>query len=47
VNTNRYAPSEDKYTTVNHGAVIESGPPEQILEASETDRLRQFLSDVL
>jgi polar amino acid transport system ATP-binding protein len=32
---------------MDHGAVIESGPPEQIFDAAETDRLRQFLSDVL
>jgi polar amino acid transport system ATP-binding protein len=32
---------------MDHGAVIESGPPEPIFDAAETDRLRQFLSDVL
>jgi polar amino acid transport system ATP-binding protein len=27
--------------------VVESGPPERIFEGAETDRLRQFLSQVL
>jgi hypothetical protein len=42
-------PGADKYTTatMDHGQVVESGPPEQIFEAAETDRLRRFLSQVL
>jgi polar amino acid transport system ATP-binding protein len=32
---------------MDHGTVVESGPPEQIFDAAETERLRQFLSDVL
>jgi polar amino acid transport system ATP-binding protein len=32
---------------MDHGKVVESGPPEQIFEGAETDRLRQFLSQVL
>jgi polar amino acid transport system ATP-binding protein len=32
---------------MDHGTVVESGPPERIFEAAETDRLRQFLSQVL
>jgi polar amino acid transport system ATP-binding protein len=32
---------------IDHGQIIESGPPEQIFEAAETDRLQQFLSQVL
>jgi polar amino acid transport system ATP-binding protein len=37
----------DAVVFMDHGTVIESGPPEQIFEGAETDRLRQFLSDVL
>jgi polar amino acid transport system ATP-binding protein len=32
---------------MDHGPVIESGPPEQIFEAAATDRLRRFLSQLL
>ncbi|MDT5195006.1 MAG: polar amino acid transport system ATP-binding protein [Mycobacterium sp.] len=32
---------------MDHGVVVESGPPERIFEDAETDRLRQFLSQVL
>jgi len=32
---------------MDHGAVVESGPPEQIFEAAETERLQRFLSQVL
>ena len=32
---------------MDHGQVVESGTPEQIFEAAETDRLRRFLSQVL
>ena len=37
----------DAVVFMDHGTVIESGPPEQIFEAAETERLRQFLADVL
>ena len=32
---------------MDHGQVVESGPPERIFEAAETDRLARFLSQVL
>jgi polar amino acid transport system ATP-binding protein len=32
---------------MDHGQVVESGSPEQILDGAETDRLRRFLSQVL
>ena len=32
---------------MDHGQVVESGPPEQIFEAADIDRLRRFLSQVL
>jgi polar amino acid transport system ATP-binding protein len=32
---------------MDHGRVVESGPPEQVFEAPESDRLRHFLSQVL
>jgi polar amino acid transport system ATP-binding protein len=37
----------DAVVFMDHGKVVESGPPEQIFEGAETDRLRQFLSQVL
>jgi polar amino acid transport system ATP-binding protein len=37
----------DAVVFMDHGTVVESGPPEQIFDAAETERLRQFLSDVL
>ena len=37
----------DSVVFMDHGVVVESGPPEQIFEDAETDRLRQFLSQVL
>ena len=37
----------DAVVFMDHGQVIESGPPEQLFEAAETDRLRRFLSQVL
>jgi polar amino acid transport system ATP-binding protein len=37
----------DTVVFMDHGAVVESGPPERIFEGAETDRLRQFLSQVL
>jgi polar amino acid transport system ATP-binding protein len=37
----------DTVMFMDHGAVVESGSPDQIFEAAETDRLRRFLSQVL
>ena len=37
----------DSVVFMDHGAVIESGPPEQIFTAAQTDRLQRFLSQVL
>ena len=37
----------DAVVFMDHGKVVESGPPEQIFSDAETDRLRQFLSQVL
>ncbi|MGW4098527.1 MULTISPECIES: amino acid ABC transporter ATP-binding protein [unclassified Mycobacterium] len=37
----------DAVVFMDHGKVVESGTPEQIFEAAETDRLRRFLSQVL
>jgi polar amino acid transport system ATP-binding protein len=32
---------------MDRGVVVESGPPEQIFTAAETERLQRFLSQVL
>jgi len=32
---------------MDHGQVVETGPPEQLFESAETDRLRRFLSQML
>lgn len=32
---------------MDQGRVVESGEPDQLFEAAETDRLRRFLSQVL
>lgn len=37
----------DAVVFMDHGKVVESGPPEKVFEGAETDRLRQFLSQVL
>ncbi|WP_199254706.1 amino acid ABC transporter ATP-binding protein [Mycolicibacterium mengxianglii] len=37
----------DNVVFMDHGAVVESGPPERLFEAAETDRLQKFLSQVL
>ena len=37
----------DSVVFMDHGVVVESGPPEQIFTAAETDRLQRFLSQVL
>ena len=37
----------DAVVFMDHGKVVEAGPPEQVFSHAETDRLRQFLSQVL
>jgi polar amino acid transport system ATP-binding protein len=37
----------DTVVFMDHGKVVESGPPEQIFEAAQTERLQKFLSQVL
>jgi polar amino acid transport system ATP-binding protein len=32
---------------MDHGQVVETGPPAQIFEAATTERLQRFLSQVL
>jgi polar amino acid transport system ATP-binding protein len=32
---------------LDHGRVVEAGPPEQIFDTAQTDRLKRFLSQVL
>lgn len=39
--------TSDAVVFMDHGQVVESGPPEQVFESAETDRLRRFLSQVL
>jgi polar amino acid transport system ATP-binding protein len=39
--------TSDAVVFMDHGQVVESGPPEQIFDTAETDRLRRFLSQVL
>jgi polar amino acid transport system ATP-binding protein len=39
--------TSDAVVFMDHGQVVESGSPEQIFDAAETDRLRRFLSQVL
>ncbi|HUB54475.1 MAG TPA: amino acid ABC transporter ATP-binding protein [Mycobacterium sp.] len=44
----RFARStSDAVVFMDHGQVVETGPPEQIFEAAETERLQRFLSQVL
>ncbi|WP_319452888.1 MULTISPECIES: amino acid ABC transporter ATP-binding protein [unclassified Mycobacterium] len=37
----------DAVAFMDRGQVVESGPPEQVFEAAETERLQRFLSQVL
>jgi polar amino acid transport system ATP-binding protein len=37
----------DSVVFMDHGKVVESGPPDQIFTAAETDRLKRFLDQVL
>ena len=39
--------ASDLAVFMDHGLVVESGRPEQIFEAAETERLQRFLSQVL
>jgi polar amino acid transport system ATP-binding protein len=39
--------ASDTVVFMDHGKVVESGPPEQIFEAAQTERLQRFLSQVL
>lgn len=39
--------ASDAVVFMDQGKVVESGPPEQIFEAAETERLQRFLSQVL
>jgi polar amino acid transport system ATP-binding protein len=39
--------TSDTVVFMDHGKVVESGPPEQIFEAAATERLQKFLSQVL
>jgi polar amino acid transport system ATP-binding protein len=39
--------TSDAVVFMDHGQVVESGPPEQIFDASETERLQRFLSQIL
>jgi polar amino acid transport system ATP-binding protein len=37
----------DAVVFMDHGRVLESGPPERLFESAETDRLQRFLDQVL
>ncbi len=39
--------TSDAVVFMDRGQVVEAGPPQQIFEAAQTDRLRRFLSQVL
>lgn len=39
--------ASDTVVFMDHGRVVESGPPDQLFEAAETERLQRFLSQVL
>ncbi|OBI19652.1 peptide ABC transporter ATP-binding protein [Mycobacterium sp. E2462] len=39
--------ASDTVVFMDHGKVVESGPPEQLFEAARTERLQRFLSQVL
>ena len=37
----------DRVVFMDRGEVVESGPPERLFDAPETDRLKAFLSQIL
>jgi polar amino acid transport system ATP-binding protein len=39
--------TSDTVVFMDHGRIVETGPPNQIFEAAETERLQRFLSQVL
>jgi polar amino acid transport system ATP-binding protein len=39
--------TSDTVVFMDRGQVVESGPPQQIFEAAQTERLQRFLSKVL
>jgi polar amino acid transport system ATP-binding protein len=39
--------ASDAVVFMDHGKVVESGPPEQIFDAAQTGRLQRFLSQLL
>ena len=39
--------TSDTVVFMDHGQVVETGPPDQLFEAAETERLQRFLSQVL
>jgi polar amino acid transport system ATP-binding protein len=39
--------TSDTVVFMDHGQVVETGPPAQIFEAAATERLQRFLSQVL
>jgi polar amino acid transport system ATP-binding protein len=39
--------ASDSVVFMDHGKVVESGSPDQVFGAAETDRLQRFLSQVL
>ena len=39
--------TSDTVVFMDHGKVVESGPPEQVFESAQTERLQKFLSQVL
>ncbi len=39
--------TSDTVVFMDHGQVVETGPPDQIFDAAETERLQRFLSQVL
>ncbi len=39
--------ASDTVVFMDHGRVVESGPPQRIFDAAETERLQRFLSQVL
>ena len=39
--------ASDTVVFMDHGKVVESGPPERIFDAAETERLQRFLSQLL